>query len=188
MADEIPKLYLDYLEKEMTIMGILSTFCTAVVALVIDKVVSAEKGILVRLWASSSFYVIVASVLMLLGAFSFYRQRSLLAWFYGQICLCMNRDPSDLREWLDDADSWETWISYQWAFTFTGVAFGEYVLALLSDTQVWFQQHSLVCSLSPVGIAIVIMVFRTFILTRYKYEDDPFLTFFRDPFQKQRRT
>lgn len=187
MANENPKLYLDYLEKEMTIMGILSAFCTAVVALVIDRVVSAEKGILSRLWASSSVYVIVASVLMLLGAFSFYKQRSLLAWFYGQICLCMNRDPSELREWLDDADSWETWIWYQWAFTLTGVAFGEYILALLSDAQVWFQQHSLACSLSLIGIGMIIMTFRTFVLTRYKYEDAPFRAFFRGPSRKQRR-
>ena len=166
-------------------MGILSTFCAAVVALVLDKVVSAEKGVLLRLWASSSSYIIIGSVLMLLGAFCFYRQRSLLAWFYGQICLCMSRNPSDLANWLDDADSWETWISYQWAFTFTGVAFAEYVLALLSDTQGWFQVHWFACSLSPIVIAVVVMAFRTFVLTRYKYEDDPFHAFLRDPLQKQ---
>src|SRR5262245_45379342 len=44
--------YLAYLDKEMTIMGILSTFCVAVIALMVDRVGSAEiaaDGVLLRL-------------------------------------------------------------------------------------------------------------------------------------------
>lgn len=44
--------YLEYLDKEMTIMGILSTFCVAVVALVLDRVGSADlsKQTVFSLW------------------------------------------------------------------------------------------------------------------------------------------
>jgi len=38
------KAYLEYLDKEMTIMGILSTFCVAAAALLIDPVGSAEHN------------------------------------------------------------------------------------------------------------------------------------------------
>jgi hypothetical protein len=38
------KSYLEYLDKEMTIMGILSTFCVAAAFLVIDRVCGADKS------------------------------------------------------------------------------------------------------------------------------------------------
>jgi hypothetical protein len=40
---EATKACLEYLDKEMTIMGILSTFCFAAAALVIDRAASADK-------------------------------------------------------------------------------------------------------------------------------------------------
>jgi len=40
-----PKHYLDYLDKEMTIMGILSAFCVAVVAALLNGIFTADKGL-----------------------------------------------------------------------------------------------------------------------------------------------
>jgi hypothetical protein len=79
-----PKPYLDYLDKEMTIMGVLSTFCLAVPALFFERIIAAnEKSIghdfLNRLVSMGSIYMITASVLMLFAAMYFYKQRSLLA-------------------------------------------------------------------------------------------------------------
>jgi hypothetical protein len=82
--------YLQYLDKEMTIMGILSTFCVAVVALVLDRVGSAEPSkqtFFYFLWKNQSFYIVLGSSCIALAAALFYQQRSALAWFYGQISL-----------------------------------------------------------------------------------------------------
>ena len=40
-----PKHYLDYLDKEMSIMGILSAFCVAVVAALLNGIFTADKGL-----------------------------------------------------------------------------------------------------------------------------------------------
>ena len=69
--------YLDYLDKEMTVMGILSTFSVAVVALVLDRVGSAEanKGsFFYLLWhglechAGQAGYILIGSFSVSLAA------------------------------------------------------------------------------------------------------------------------
>jgi len=110
--------YLDYLDKEMSIMGVLSTFCLAVPSLFLERVVSAdEKSIahdfLLKLWSNGWLFLVVATGIMFFGAAYFYKQRSRLAWYYGQIALKMalaDYTARSLEEWLKDADSWETWI------------------------------------------------------------------------------
>src|SRR5437867_7740198 len=107
------KLYLEYLEKEMTIMGILSTFCVAVVALTLEKVLGAKPGetlLLTTIWTYGQGPWIAGSAWMLCAAFYFYRQRSRIAWVYGQICLSVARDSGETGDWLDEADNWRTWM------------------------------------------------------------------------------
>ena len=43
MAKLDPKAYLDYLDKEMAIMGILSTFCVLTIGLTLNAALGAEK-------------------------------------------------------------------------------------------------------------------------------------------------
>jgi len=122
LADKTSK-YLDYLDKEMTIMGILSTFCIAAVALVLDRIGSADlekKTLFALLWRDQRLFVLLGSSCVALAAALFYQQRSALAWFYGQISLSIE-SPSingiETDDWYKDADSWATWTPYQSAFT-----------------------------------------------------------------------
>jgi hypothetical protein len=82
--------YLEYLDKEMAIMGILSTFCAAVVALVLDRICGAEldkKSLFVRLWREDSTFVILRLVSTGIAGALFYSSDRPLAWFYGHISL-----------------------------------------------------------------------------------------------------
>src|SRR6266516_4768099 len=89
-----PKHYLDYLDKEMTIMGILSACCVAVVAALLNGIFTAAKGLWRSVARCGFWYGLVGSVFFLLAAFSFYVQRSHLAWLYGQISLCSSQGDS----------------------------------------------------------------------------------------------
>jgi hypothetical protein len=74
--------YLDYLSLEMSIMGILSTFCVATVALAVDRVGNvdlAKPTLLQQLVVYNSPYFLAGSAWLLVAALGFYRQRSKLA-------------------------------------------------------------------------------------------------------------
>ena len=131
MPEKSP-VYLDYLDKEMTIMGLLSAFSVAVPALVVKEVGGAAAGWLRDLWTGSSVYLLLGCAALIMGAFFFYRQRSLLAWYYGQLCLVAERKENDGRRqlWLENADSWETWIYYRWAFLSLYLGFALFVLSV----------------------------------------------------------
>jgi hypothetical protein len=179
MPEDKTKLYLEYLDKEMTIMGILSTFAVAALSLVLNKFLSVEankQDLLRAVWTHGSFYIIAASAFMLLSALYFYRQRSLLAWHYGQICLCLNRKPSEVQTLLDDADSWETWIHYWWAFAFLFLALGDYLSALATTTTSgsWLEAHWQLCTLAPLLIVFSYLLVLRRVFTQHKYDDEPF--------------
>jgi hypothetical protein len=87
MNDKKVEIYLNYLDKEMTIMGILSTFAIAVPAFVLERAFSAGSGFFYDLRTLGQNYLLTGSALMLLAAAAFYKQRSQLAWYYGQIAL-----------------------------------------------------------------------------------------------------
>lgn len=174
--------YLQYLDKEMTIMGILSTFCVAAIALVLDRVGSAEpqkQTFFYCLWKNQSHNIILGSSCIALSAVFFYLQRSALAWFYGQISLSIDSpdvNGIDTKEWYKDADSWATWVPYQNAFAALtiGIAFYGYGLttaASLSSIPVWLLWVT-------IGVGVPIHVGRMLILRHYKYEDDPIDRFF----------
>ncbi|HEV3100507.1 MAG TPA: hypothetical protein VGY75_12405 [Candidatus Udaeobacter sp.] len=138
--------YLGYLSKEMNIMGILSTFCVAVPALVLERLASAAKDTdLATIWTSGKTYFWIASALLLVSASLFYKQRSLLAFYYGRIALGEPPLPHvsvpDYKTWTDWADSWTTWIPYHAAFWVGVVAILEYVFALVSYKRASIQEH-----------------------------------------------
>lgn len=169
--------YLDYLDKEMTIMGLLSTFCVAVIALVLDRTLGAEpskKTLFSDLWHKEQTYVVLGSMLFAVAAAYFYKQRSALAWFYGQIALSLeapstNNIPSPA--WYKDADSWATWVPYQIAFTALGIGSVLYGIALLEVSGT----RSVPAWLIWTGICVtgVVQSIRLTIYRRHKYEDNP---------------
>lgn len=186
MSDDKAKLYLDYLDKEMTIMGILSTFTVAAVAGVLNKLVSIDpttKTLMATAWDRGCHYFIFASVFMLFSALYFYRQRSHLAWHYGQICLWLARASSNANDQLKEADSWETWIHYRWAFGFLALAAVEYAAGLTTASNsmlgVWLSTHSALCVLIPTIASLGFLLFVRRVLTLHKYDDAPFRDYWR---------
>jgi hypothetical protein len=182
MSDQTGR-YLDYLDKEMSIMGVLSTFCLAVPSLCLERVISADdKSIahdfLVKLWGNGSPYLVIASGLMLCAAAFYYKQRSLLAWYYGQIALKMalpDYTARKLDQWLKDADSWETWIRYHWAnhtIIFAGMG---YALAIASIYVEYIHIH---CRYFAVTVLVLFGLTLALIRrnsTRFKYDEEPHL-------------
>jgi hypothetical protein len=129
------KPYLDYLDKEMTIMGILSAFCIGTASLVAKEALKvSDKGQLFDGSQGDFCYIVTGSGLMLVAAAAFYWQRSLLAWHYGQVSLwatdasVSGRGLSDI---LQESDTWAVWIPYQAGLWLTAAGLLAYFGALL---------------------------------------------------------
>src|ERR1700735_3788107 len=91
MADPVSD-YCDYLDKEMTIMGLLTAFAVAVPALVLDHIAGAkesEQPTLYWMWQTEQVMLAAGSLVFFLSALSFYLQRSALAYYYGQLRLSL---------------------------------------------------------------------------------------------------
>ena len=169
--------FLEYLDKEMTIMGILSTFCVASVALVLDRIGGAEptkNTLFSQIWCKEHSYVLLGTALTAAAGALFYMQRSAIAWYYGQITLSIESPKLNgisTDEWYRDADSWATWIPYQSAFTSLCIGAGFFLLALLQVSgtlmvPVWVVWSVLV-------VSVVVQAVRLKIYQRHKYDDDP---------------
>jgi len=130
-----PKPYLDYLDKEMTIMGILSAFSVAALGGVFTILTKADQ-IGPTLWSGGSVFLVAGSAYCLIAASLFYKQRSRLARFYGELSLVQSRGGTkvafnkSLKYWFDEIDSWPMWLPYCCAFTFLFTGFVEYLLAI----------------------------------------------------------
>lgn len=127
-----PKPYLDYLDKEMTIMGILSAFSVAAPAGILVTVMGKDGHVAATLWNEAQLFLIFGSFFCILAASLFYKERSNLAFLYGQISLVQTRggDTKELDTWFKRADRWDTWCPYFCAFTFLLTGFVEYALAV----------------------------------------------------------
>jgi hypothetical protein len=147
MADasvaDVAKPYLDYLDKEMTIEGILSAFCVAVGGIAFDRVLGAKADSvswLVRQLQDFSYpFVLAAIVGLLTAALFFYLQRSTLAWHYGEISFAVATElgggagrasGASLLDSLDEAHSWSAWNRYKFGWSFLAVTAVEILLAL----------------------------------------------------------
>jgi len=122
-ASEEFKPYLEYLDKEMSIMGILSTFSVAVPAFALSQLLGDNKG-LAALWAAGKPTFLAAIGFCLLAALSFYRQRSALAYWYGQLAIAIAPGGATVSacetpiKCVESANSWNTWRMYMSAFWF----------------------------------------------------------------------
>ena len=160
-------------------MGILSTFGVAVPSVVIERIMSAEKGFLNILWLSGSNYLLLASGFMILAASSFYKQRSLLAWFYGQIALTLALSKPNTARWLIDADSWASWIPYNVGVGSLYLALFEYTFAVVSTFQ---SIGGAKCSRISTWLCCIASVFwmvHLIVLCRFRYNETPWRAFIR---------
>lgn len=173
-----PKPYLEYLDKEMTIMGLLSAFSVALASFATEKIISAEKGFLLKLWTHGQDHIITGAALAVLAAYLFYLQRSHLAWHYGQIALAECRaaaSPDSVEEWLTWADGWDTWTRYQTGFTALTLSLASYAYAVTEALTPSICPTSLWWSLwLPLFTAALIVGVRWYGLTKFSQEEKPF--------------
>jgi hypothetical protein len=175
MADPDPKPYLDYLDKEMAIMGLLSTFCVLVIGLTVNSSLSAERGELKNVWPYGHWYLLGGSFWTLIAALLFYRQRSLLAYYYGQIALCHVQGSAGEFENVEsamlDADAWITWFFYQCGFACLIAGFVNYGIALLSLTVPGVRDPTAIWSLALAG-GVVVLAFAVWNYRRLRAVDE----------------
>jgi hypothetical protein len=178
--------YLEYLDREMTIMGILSAVSMIAAAGVLNVFMGDKGDIKSDLWEAGQHCIVLGSMVCVVAAGLFYKQRSRLAWFYGQICLLAaaesgTPEAAKLRELFREADSWETWWPYSWGFTFLTAGFVGYVLAFVAywvHSLRGIRQVILGCLL--VMAAFVVAGLQRYVLTRHKWQDDPWSSFRSD--------
>lgn len=191
MTDEIiesaepdPKTYLEYLDKEMTIMSVLSTVSVLAAGGVLNSLLSSDKCIAREVWAQSHNLILAGASLSILAATFFYKQRSELAWHYGQICLCLSRSDAsvtnDVGNLLTKADSWASWYPYSWGWTCLIGGLISYGAGL--GLYLWLPKHLSgarfygVIELGVIGIGVVaifiICHLQYYVLTTYSDEDD----------------
>jgi hypothetical protein len=165
----------------MNIMGILSVFCVLTVAGVANAFKDAKIGgdsVASIFWTHGSAYFVSGCFCVLLAGLFFYRQRSLLAWYYGQICLSeISGQNGPLEEWLSDADGWTTWRWYQVAFATLVAGFAEFCLGILAERFCWIWIRLVLLAL-PILAAAFFSATMWLVLGVYQGEEDPWRTFF----------
>lgn len=175
MNEKKVEIYLNYLDKEMTIMGILSTFAIAVPAFVLERAFSAGSGFFYDLRTLGQNYLLTGSALMLLAAAAFYKQRSQLAWYYGQIALDIALARPVLEDRLKDADSWSTWLPYNFGLAILFLAFLQYLFAVLSALR--HGQSYLLISVILSVVTLIVCFLNLYVLARFNDKDDPWNSF-----------
>ena len=182
------KTYLEYLDKEMTIMGILSAVAIAAPAGILNALLGDKSTFKDQIWGAGPFFVLIGSVLCVLAAALFYKQRSLLAWYYGQMCLVQSLDDCSplserLREYMRAADSWETWIPYTLGFTALVAGFVEYGSACLftldGRPKSGLSSAALIVGKIFPLLAIAFACLQGYVWKRHKFSDEPWADFWR---------
>jgi hypothetical protein len=171
------EIYLKYLDKEMAIMGILSVFTAVTPALALDRTLAAAKDSAgVALWAVASTPILIGSTALLLAAAFFYRQRSNLAYYYGQIALSLT--PSAYGEYstknfVHEADLLTSWTPYFAAFFLTSYGFLAYGVAVGLGGK-WLRPdlapRVLLWSAAVLGVSYAV---HARVMWRFKNEYDP---------------
>lgn len=181
--------YLGYLDKEMTIMGILSSFCVLSVGALFSSLASDKAGeLFTKAWSNHADLLILGSGLVLLAAFGFYWQRSRLACFYGQICLTLQtpnlaEQDRSVEDWLKKGDSYSAWFRYDFAFIFLMVGALDCFGALTDEPR--RLRHSLRLAFGILVLALVASCLRLLILRHFDWEDDAWSRFWKMPAKKK---
>jgi hypothetical protein len=157
--------YLQYLDREMTIMGVLSGFCLAALSFGLDAILSVEKTtqLALMIWDKSWPLVLTGAVLLLAAAYLFYEQRSALALLYGNITYWLARDDElgarcSLESFQDSRSGWNRYFFAHGAMICAFVAF---LLALASAKLDWIDlwDRELSACLASLALAWVVAVF-----------------------------
>jgi hypothetical protein len=165
--------YRDFLEKEMTIMGILSAFCVLTVAGVANALKDANTGgvtLASSVWRGGRAFIVCGCFCLMIAALFFYRQRSLAARYYGEIAKS-ERGGSDrpLRDLVSEADGWATWRWYEAAFAALIAGFTEFCFGLLATKYTWISGSRIVL-LAPIAVAVIFSVTMRKVLKIYNSE------------------
>jgi hypothetical protein len=185
---EATKACLEYLDKEMTIMGILSTFCVAAAAVVIDRAASADKTSFFKdILTNHPTQVFLGSGFLMVAGLCFYLQRSRLAHYYGSTCISLAAPSATVwstYRWHVEAYTWGTWIRYRIGFLFlfyTAVIYCNVIAQEIYPKQPyhWIVEGSLFVIVSAVILGRIV------ILLTHPYSNDPWedfssKNFFRD--------
>ncbi|HUA14772.1 MAG TPA: SET domain-containing protein [Verrucomicrobiae bacterium] len=189
------KKYLEYLDKEMTIMGILSAVAIAAPAGILNVLLSDKNPFKDQLLAAGPFFVMLGSVSCILAALSFYGERSMLAWYYGQICLTEALDSGitssqRAEDLMVGADSWETWIRYQWGFATLITGFVEYVAATffaLSTPHSHLYTATKIIGRAFPFLALLYAILQWHVYKTYRLDEEPWQEFWSSIFHTFRR-
>lgn len=187
-----PDKYLEYLDKEMTIMGVISAASVTLGALATDHLFTAT---------GQSYYgkiltdrdamlcALMGSTMALTAGAFFYLQRSLLAWYYGQLALEVSLTPpvKDVDDLLSEADGWETWIRYQVGCVALCFAFVCYAAAIVGAVikPAWgpFARDLLVIfAVLSAGLAV-----RWYVFSVYWYDPRPFHAWLENWWKKKKK-
>lgn len=138
---QVVRDYLGYLDKEMTIMGILSAAAAGALGLILKEL----RG---PLLASAATRPLGAAGLLALGAAAllFYLQRSHMAWHYGRLALGLC-ERVEIDPVFESAMSWSFWLRYRTGFvagTAAGACFA--AAALSHEGVIPFSHPNLVAS------------------------------------------
>lgn len=129
--------YLDFLDKEMTLTGILSAFSVAVVSLFLNAVGSADldkKTLFAYLLSEQPWYILLGSGLILGAAGFFYGQRSSFAWRYGEIAgkRDVPNEQNKIPGLMKTLNYERAWRLYHLAFRLLWFGFLAYAFAFLT--------------------------------------------------------
>ena len=177
--DDTVSGYCDYLDKEMTIMGLLSAFAVGVPAVVLDRTAGADTSTheaLAAVWSDQRVLLGAGSLAFVLAALFFYRQRSLLAYYVGQLRFSQTDaryKGMTAKGLLEDADSWATWVHYQTAFVLLTLGFALYGFTFYAPLLLGLTPGPTVAALSVA--AALYAVVNAFVMTRYRYHDNPWV-------------
>lgn len=124
-----PKSYLDYIDKEITFCGIITTFSLACVLFIMDKLFTNNKSESQTVYIDfTSIYFIIVLLCLVISAYLLFKQRSNLAHHYGQICLEIYKigfTGKDINSWLNEIDNWNFWRLYFYGVSLLGCAFSQ---------------------------------------------------------------
>ncbi|MBB5397184.1 hypothetical protein [Mucilaginibacter sp. AK015] len=176
---ELVKYYLEYLEKEITFTGIITTFTVASLLFIVDKQFSTDSKL--RLIETTPGLFILAMLFLSIAALLLLIHRQKLSFHYGMICLeiySTGRTNKRIDEWLDDIDSWIFWRNHLAAIGFMLSAYGLlatlFLISLYPHTvwATWIVNHQIIFAICYTSISIVVRIW-TYRMLVNDYPESP---------------
>lgn len=161
--------YMDYLDKEMTIMGILSAFCFGSVALIGKESKLLEAMAQGDALLSNKYFLLVGTALLLMAGALFYLQRSRLAVRYEELAFWATaaEGSQSAEDVVLGSDTWSFWTPYQSGLCLVIAGFLSYAGALMGFSAVGASIY-----LSVVVIIAMAVVVRIGWVRRVRDQDD----------------